>query len=105
MRQKSVKGNFAIKPFGENIFSNSHKMKFNGLTTIFFAVLTLFPIFCSGQAPPNCYSNVAILCAGGGPKVNAKAGQGPCETYENKCLVEQLNCIRYDGGEPRKLID
>ncbi|XP_023298823.1 uncharacterized protein LOC111681307 [Lucilia cuprina] len=73
-------------------------MKFNGLITI-FVLIALFAIYCSGQAPPNCYGNVAVLCAGGGPKVNARAGSGPCEPYDNKCLVEQLNCIRYKSGE------
>lgn len=76
-------------------------MKFYGLLTI-FALIALFAISCLGQAPPNCNSNVAVLCAGGGPNVQARAGRGPCESYDNKCLVEQLNCIRYKSGEPCK---
>ncbi|KAI8118409.1 hypothetical protein CVS40_9983 [Lucilia cuprina] len=75
-------------------------------STIIFLLIALFAICCYGQAPPFCNSNVAFLCAGGGPSISARPGRyGLCQRYDNKCLVQQLNCIRYRNRQPCKYFD
>ncbi|TMW52466.1 hypothetical protein DOY81_002481, partial [Sarcophaga bullata] len=79
------------------------KMKLKVLIT-FLVLIAVFAYESFAQRPPNCSDNVAILCGGGNP-VQARVGiSGQCETYDSQCLVEQLNCLRYNGGEPLLLL-
>ncbi|XP_011295628.1 uncharacterized protein LOC105262393 [Musca domestica] len=76
-------------------FQHSRKMQLFSFTTIL--LLALVAAVALAQPPPNCASNVAILCsAGGGPAVYARDPQtGACTKYDNRCLFNVFNCIKY----------
>lgn len=82
-------------------------MKFPGPISV--ALIVLLIVAAANAAsyasrPPFCDDNFAALCStGGGPPVYARdTASGACTRYDNRCLFNTFNCMKYRSNQPRE---